>query len=397
MRLRALAVTFVILTAATLSAQSTSGYSARTPFGTWEVPIGDLGALGSPRTEVVVKSFSPGMNVVKYLDAAASHGQKVVAYFTDTVDYGSGTVHPDRVDPWVQAVKSHPALYGYLSVKEPSWSGISVSEMRSLYSAYRAADPDHPVIALLGDIPHFGSSANPWASGIANILWVDWYPVTYSRGYIDTASKWFPKVRSYVNSVTPGTPIWLMVQGHGYKAGDRRTPTSAELVRQVSDGFHYLKADGIVFYTWSNPLYDKDLKRNPSLWSTARQIVSEVRAGTFGTTTATPKPSATPKPTATPKPAATTLPVTSPSAMPTALASTPTPASTPEVSASTATEAPPSAPAGLALPSPAPTALILGASDDAERGLPAAGAALAVLLAAALVVLVARWTVARRP
>lgn len=256
-------------------------YRTSTPFATWEVPVGDIGSLGSPRTNVIVKSFSPGMNVVKYLDTAQAHGQKVVLYFMDTVDYATGTVHPDKIAAWVKQVRSHPAVYGYLSVKEPSWSGISVSEMRSLYKAYRAADPHHPVIALLGDIPHFGQSANPWASGIANILWVDWYPVTYSRGYIATASTWFPKVRAYVNKVTPGTKIWLQVQGHGNRAGDRRTPTSAEFTREVRDGFAYLKADGIVFYPWNIPTYDSDLKRNSSLWSTARSIVSKVRAGTF--------------------------------------------------------------------------------------------------------------------
>jgi hypothetical protein len=255
-------------------------YSTATPFGTWEVPLGDIAKLGTPRTNILVKAFSPTMDPVKYLNAAQAVGQKVVVYFTDTVSSG-GIVYPSRVPGWVNKVKNHPALYGYLEVKEPSWSGVSLAEMRSLYAAYHKADPGHKVIALLGDIPHFGSSANPWSSGVANVLWVDWYPVTFSRGYIGTASTWFPKVRAYVDKVTPGTPIWLMVQGHGYKAGDRRTPTTAELAREVRDGFAYLRADGIVYYSWNNPQYDHDLKRNPTLWSQARHIVSAVRAGTL--------------------------------------------------------------------------------------------------------------------
>jgi len=256
-------------------------YSTSTGFGTWEVPITDIGALGSPRTNVIVKAFSPGMNPVSYLDAAWAQGQQVVVYFTDTVDYAKGTVYTTRVAPWVSQVKAHPGLYGYLSVKEPSWSGISLGEMRALYSAYKAADPAHRVIALLGDVPHFGTKANPWATGVANMLWVDWYPVTYSRGYINTASTWFPKVRSYVKKVTPGTPIWLMVQGHGYRPGDRKTPTSTQLSRQIRDGFTYLGASGILFQVWNNPRYDSDLKRNASLWAAALRIVSKVRAGTY--------------------------------------------------------------------------------------------------------------------
>ena len=242
-------------------------------YAAWEVPIGDIADLGSPRSELLVKAFSPGMNPGAYLDEAAKYHQRVLVYFTDTVNYSAGTVKTSVIPGWVAKVKAHPALYGYLSVKEPSWSGISLAEMRSLYSAYKAADAGHPVVALLGDTPHFGTSANPWGTGVANVLWVDWYPVTYSRGYIGTASVNFPKIKSYVASKTPGTPIWLMVQGHGYRAGDKRTPTATELKRQVNDGIAYLDADGIAFYTWRNPLYDSDFVRNPALWQAARSLM----------------------------------------------------------------------------------------------------------------------------
>lgn len=270
----------VLIWVASLPA-SALGYSTSTSFGTWEVPVTDIAGLGSPRSQVLVKSFSPGMNVVAYLDKAKAYGQKVAVNFTDTVDYATGTIYPARIKSWVDKIKTHTALYGYVSVKEPSWSGISLTEMRSLYKAYKAADPNHRVIALLGDVPHFGSSANPWSTGVANMLWINWYPVTYSRGYIATASTWFPKVRAYVNRVTPGVPIWLMVQSHGYRPGDRKTPTSAQLTREVRDGFTYLKANGILFHTWNNPRYDSDLKRNATLWSTVRSIMTKVRAGTF--------------------------------------------------------------------------------------------------------------------
>ena len=242
-------------------------------YASWEVNVDDIDVLGTPRSDILVKAFSPTMDPVKYLNEAARFHQMVLVYFTDTVDYAHGTIKTSVIPGWVAKVKNHPALYGYLTVKEPSWNGISLSEMRALYSAYRAADPNHPIVALLGDTPHFGTSQNRWGSGVADVLWVDWYPVTYSRGYIGQASTNFPKIKSYVASTTPGTPIWLMVQGHGYRAGDLRTPTSAELTRQVNDGFRYLGAAGIAFYTWRNPLYERDFVRNPGLWSTARSLM----------------------------------------------------------------------------------------------------------------------------
>lgn len=272
----ALAVAAVVAAAVGAPLGALAGPGVRAPIGYagWDVPLTDIAKLGSPRPGLLVKSFGPSINPVPYLDEAAKYHQKVLAYFIATVDYSAGTVKPSVIPTSVAKVKAHPALYGYLSVKEPSWSGISLSEMRSLYKAYRAADPSRPVVALLGDTPHFGTSQNPWGPGVANVLWVNWYPVTYSRGYIATASTNFPKIRGYVAASTPGTPIWLMVQGHGYRTGDKRTPTAAELKRQVDEGLRYLGAAGIAFYTWSHPSYDSDFVRNPKLWATARSLMT---------------------------------------------------------------------------------------------------------------------------
>ncbi len=268
------------LVVAPMPAAATPGVIARTSapgYAAWEVQQADIANLGSPRPGLLVKAFSWSTKTVKpivtYLDEAARHKQKVLVYFVDTVNYAKGTVAPSAILKWAKLVRNHPALYGYLSVKEPAVNHITVSEMRSLYNAYKAADKNHPVVALLGDTPHFGTTANPWSTGIANILWVDWYPVTYSRGYIGTAVTNFPKIRKYVAANTPGTPIWLMVQGHSYKKGDKRTPSAAELRRQVNDGFKYLGAAGVAFYTWQNPLYNNDFKRNPTLWAAARAMM----------------------------------------------------------------------------------------------------------------------------
>jgi hypothetical protein len=273
--LRAAAAILSLLLLSPITAAASPGILPRPgpAYAGWEVPVGDIAVLGSPRPSLLVKAFSPSMNPVTYLNEAAKYHQRVLVYFTDTVDYAAGTINTSVIPSWVSKVKNHPALYGYLSVKEPSWNGISLAEMRSLYQAYKGADPARPVVALLGDTPHFGSSANPWASGVANVLWVDWYPVTYSRGYIGAASVNFPKIRNYVAATTPGTPIWLMVQGHAYPAGDQRKPTAAELRRQVSDGFRYLGAAGIAFYTWKNPLYSSDFARNPDLWDVAQSLM----------------------------------------------------------------------------------------------------------------------------
>jgi len=240
----------------------------------------------------VIKNAAGPNNARNYLNAAQKCGLKVIYFFPSTVSHSTGRVYPSRVAYWVNIVKDHPALFGYLSVKEPSWNRISGAEIRSLYKAFRAADPNHRVIALFGDIPHFGSTANPYSAGMADIVMVDWYPVeTSNRGcsrtgsvYKTTGPKWLKKVRAYINLKTPGRDAWLMVQTHknlNPTCHKKQRPTEAKLRRQVRDGLTYLKATGIAFHTFQNTNYQVDQRRDRYMIRYMRTIANQVHAGTF--------------------------------------------------------------------------------------------------------------------
>jgi hypothetical protein len=258
-------------------------YAQDMPFALWEVPVAQIPNAPTLGTDYLIKSFSPGMDPVPFLDAAQARGWKVIFHFNDLANYSTGVVYPSRVAAWVNQVKDHPALAGYLTVKEPSWTGISVAEMRALRNAFRAADPntDHRIFADYGDSPHFGTSANPWTTGIADVLIMNWYPVWITRGYVTGAATSFPKMRAYVDKVTPGTPIWVMVQTQGATKYDKRTPTAAELERQVGEALRYGGANGIVFYPWTNASFTHTLGNNATLQAKAASLVTQVRAGTL--------------------------------------------------------------------------------------------------------------------
>jgi hypothetical protein len=258
-------------------------YNPAMPFALWEVGVDQVTTAPKLGTDYLIKSFSPGMDPISYLDHAAARGWKVVLYFNNTVDYGKGVVYPTRVAAWVNLVKNHPALAGYLTVKEPSWNGISVSEMRSLRNAFRAADANsaHRIYADFGDSPHFGTTANPWATGIADVLIMNWYPVRISQGYVPDAAKWFPRVRSIVNSVTPNTKLWVMAQAFGASSFDQRMPTATELEREVGEAIRYAKVDGLAFHTWRNSLYQSVLGTSSTLQTRLASIISRTRAGTL--------------------------------------------------------------------------------------------------------------------
>jgi hypothetical protein len=241
--------------------------------------------------QLVIRGISSTTNALRYLDAAQACHLKAVLYLAPTVS--GGTVYPSRVAALVRAVKNHPALYGYLSVKEPSWTGISGYEIRSLYKAIKAADPNHPVVALFGDIPHFGDTVNPYTAGMADIVMVDWYPVeTASSGcsstgtsYVANGPKWFStKVYAKVHATTPRAPIWVMVQTHKYLAPSchkKQLPTQSLLSRQVREAFVYAHASGIAFHTFENGNYTMDERRNATMVGWMKTLSAAVHAGTF--------------------------------------------------------------------------------------------------------------------
>ena len=252
----------------------------------------NYGGICNGGFNIVMKSASGPNNAVNYLNAAQRCGLKVIMSFPATVNHELGRVYPSKVPYWVNLVKNHPALYGYLTVKEPSWNGLNPTEIRSIYSAYHKADPTHPVVAIFGDIPHFNMVGNRWGPGMADILVVDWYPVETSNNgcsrtgthYITTGPKHFTRVRSIVATKTPGTPVWLMAQTHknlNPSCHKKQGPTELLLRRQVREALRYLGATGIAFHTWSNANYQRDERRSAATVRWMRTIANQVHAGTF--------------------------------------------------------------------------------------------------------------------
>ena len=238
----------------------------------------------------IIKNSDSTTSSLKFLDAARACGVKVILHFPRTVS--GGTIYTSRVLGEVRPVRNHPALWGYLTVKEPSWVGINAAEIRALYAAFKKADKYHPVAAMFGDIPHFGGSANPYTAGMANLVIVNWYPVETANGgrsrsgtsYVATGPTNFTKVRKVVRAKTLGTPIWLMVQTHKYLAPashKKQRPSEALLRRQVRDGVTSLFPTGFAFHTWSNTNYNSDQLRDPTMVGWMKTISRQIRNGTF--------------------------------------------------------------------------------------------------------------------
>jgi hypothetical protein len=259
----------------------------------WADLVNNRGGVCNGTFNLVIKNMpatTTTTTLKNYLDAAQKCGLKVIFHFTNTIV--SGVVYPSRAASWVAKVRSHPALAGYLSVKEPSWVGVNGSEIRALYRSYKAADPNHPVYGLFGDIPHFGDTINTYTAGMADIVMVDWYPVETASGgcsrtgasYVANGPKWYAKVAARVAAATPGTPVIAMLQTHKYlgpTCHKKQLPTQATLWRQAREALTYGGVVGLAFHTWSNTNYQMDEARNPTMVNWMRQLAAQIRGGTF--------------------------------------------------------------------------------------------------------------------
>jgi hypothetical protein len=294
---RASLALFGVMAATLLGSGSAAAYGTdQTPMVLQNVSLADItanynGICNGGFTHVMKAAAGPN-NAVNYLNAAQRCGLKVIMSFPETVNHSLGRVYPSKVPYWVNLVKNHPALFAYLTVKEPSWNRLNVTEIRSIYTAFHRADPNHPVVAIFGDIPHFDQVGNRWATGMADILVVDWYPVETLNGgcsrtgthYITTGPRHFTKVRTTVATKTPGTPVWLMAQTHknlNPSCHKKQGPTESLLRRQVREAFRYLGATGFAFHTWANTGYQRDQRRSPATVRWMRTIANQVHAGTF--------------------------------------------------------------------------------------------------------------------
>ena len=117
--------------------------------------VANKGGICNGGFNMVMKTASGPNNAINYLNAAQRCGLKVIMSFPDVVNYTTGRVYPSKVPYWVNLVKNHPDLYGYLTVKEPSWNHISGP--RSDRSTAPSTRPIRP-------IPWSRSSATPRTS-----------------------------------------------------------------------------------------------------------------------------------------------------------------------------------------------------------------------------------------
>lgn len=174
------------------------------------------------------------------LDAAAAHGLLVVL---ESVSAYLGDRPVEELQPWLQALESHPALLAWYSTDEPS-GDERFAWCQRVYDYMVANEPHHPVYLTSCSPGEFQRYA-----AVTDILAVDPYPIPSS---VTLVSNW---MRTAQQAVRGRQPVWLIPQAFSwaqYKdpaAGG--VPTPEQERNMVYQGLIW-GAKGIFYYTWDD-------------------------------------------------------------------------------------------------------------------------------------------------
>lgn len=164
-----------------------------------------------------------------YMDRAAQLGMKVHFQLLRVAGGGGvnlGTAQDTsaaRREAWlraeVEAFRDHPALLAWYISDEPTGHGATPGQLRRAYRIVRELDPYHPVTIVF----MAPDAARRYVTAM-DLAMTDPYPIPNGPpgGVADA-------VRTILDAVSPGIPLWLVPQAFGGNEWWTREPTAAEL------------------------------------------------------------------------------------------------------------------------------------------------------------------------
>ncbi len=191
----------------------------------------------------VIADWSKLEDIEKYvgeLDKCHRLGLKVIFclkfHFDQSTDPAS---FRKMVGPWVERVKSHPALLAYYLMDEPVVAKAPVATACRRW--LNTADPDHPVIAVFCN----QMNINDFLNGV-DITATDIYPFGNKTHDVQRQLMNLGAVREH------GLPIWLVAQS--YDMGnvidaDHYYPTAMEILAQGMAGY-ISDAGGLLYWSY---------------------------------------------------------------------------------------------------------------------------------------------------
>ena len=167
---------------------------------------------------------------------------------------------------------------------EPHAEVLSVEAASRVYELFRRLDPGRPAIMLTNRV-----SAMLQYHPFCNVLWYDRYPIVATSDELTSLSPIAASVQAAMQTVTPGKPVWPVLQVHDNKGSpslrkrvltlpmpsDRtHRPNETEIRAQT----HVAIAQGMmaVVYYWAPESWYSMKTDTPGIWRSVSTVLREV-------------------------------------------------------------------------------------------------------------------------
>jgi hypothetical protein len=171
----------------------------------WYTDITNVGSVPATAEEgmnVVMPYYSSGANVTAYLDACQAVGMKVFVEIDRSMVLANNTA---GVDAFVATYKSHPAVFAWYLMDEPTLQGMTAAEALTMYNVVKAEDPSHPV-AIAFNIDDDISTYMP----ACDIAMYDEYPAKVNQAEFTGLDAWYLHLQNATAELS-GTDEWIPI------------------------------------------------------------------------------------------------------------------------------------------------------------------------------------------
>lgn len=248
----------------------------------WAGPesYGKLKTLGA---NLITSNFANDTQVRLYW--AQKQGVQLILFNSAWIDdsVAGGRVNTALVCQNVNAVKNHPALWGYYVIDEPSRhvypSGAanptSLATMQALYKTVKGCHPAARTLATFLPGGGFGTAANNFGANVADYVLFD----TYYKAPDGLHPEWItdaplPAAIRLAKSRDPDIKVWAAIQSFAVNSSSSRIAmtTRAEVQRHIDllvQTHDKLKIplDGVLFFLWDKFFDSKDTELTDDLRS----------------------------------------------------------------------------------------------------------------------------------
>lgn len=184
----------------------------------------------------------------------------------------------------ISELANEPALWMWYIYDEPSESTLSVGVASRVYGLLRRLDPTRPSIMLTNRVAAL-LEYHPFC----DVLWYDRYPIIATADELRSLSPIAASLRKSMQTVTPGKPVWPVLQGQDNKGSpslrkrspllpmpsdSTHRPNEAEIRAQA----HIAIAQGAmaVVYYWAPEGWYSMKTDVPGVWKSLSRVVQEL-------------------------------------------------------------------------------------------------------------------------